>query len=224
MTVVVSAVVVPEDVPTDLRAAAKSLADRKVVRFLDEVSTPPFLVAMQLLRGPGSTIDPATVGLFTTSAWEGDVATPTGLEDASDPDRVVRYYLDESNPTDWLRAMPNDALCQAAIVGGIRGPNTHFVGGPAALMHCLVTAERAVADGAASAAIVVAFDRDRTTATVRAAGLLLELGSEAGLTEASTVIDALDPGDGDAVDALVASVARSAGGGVATGARASDGG
>lgn len=191
----------PEELPEDQRAFAKGIADRKVMRFLDMVSLPAFVASCVLLDVAGEA--PANrKGLFTISAWEADVTASAELA-AGGAERLVKHYLEESNPTDWLRAMPNNALCQVAIVTGLRGPNAHFVGGGAVTMHALTIAMQALDDGAADLAVVVAFDQLGTAdEPASAAGVVLGTGGGAALS----IEDAAAARDMTALDAMVATV------------------
>ena len=140
----------------DLVRRVREYADRKVARFLDGTARPPFIVAMDLgARLPG--VDPARVALFTISEWEPSVpAPPADLQ--GDAEELARHYQESGNPTDWLRGMPNNALCHSAVVAGFRGPNTHFVGRAPQLPVVLTVAQRALLDGDADATLIVAFD------------------------------------------------------------------
>jgi 3-oxoacyl-(acyl-carrier-protein) synthase len=141
-----------------LRAQARSEADRKLVRFLDAVSYAPFVATAQAFAALDGT-DPAGVGLYTVSSWDGDMPDqPFVPEDADDDVRLSRHILEEANPVTWLRMLSNNPLCQVSIAKGFRGPNAHFVGGLAALRHALAAADDDLTSRAAQVALVVAYE------------------------------------------------------------------
>jgi hypothetical protein len=144
---------------TDLLEQAKKLGSRKIVRFLDVLSLPPFVAAATVYqRNPVA--EPEHVALYTVSGWDGDmpdqpfVPDGTGADDA----RLSKHILEDANPVGWLRMLANNALCQVSIAQGYRGPNTHFAGGAPALGHAIATAAADLRRDASRLALVVAFD------------------------------------------------------------------
>lgn len=141
-----------------LREMARSEASRKLVRFLDAVSYAPFVATAQAFAAVDGT-DPADVGLYTVSAWDGDMPDqPFAPQDSDDQVRLSRHILEEANPVTWLRMLSNNPLCQVSIAKGFRGPNAHFVGGSSALRHALAAAEDDLSSGASRVALVVAYE------------------------------------------------------------------
>ncbi len=145
--------------PDDPRPRLRQLADRKVTRFLEGPATAPFLAALEAYKRSGLS-DPSEIALFTVSEWEPSVPEPpTPTDGRSDSQAwLARHYQENGNPSEWLRAMPNNALCQMAIAARFRGPNAHLVGWAPALRFAFLMAEQAMDRGAASAAVVVAYD------------------------------------------------------------------
>jgi hypothetical protein len=150
-----------DELPAELRSYAKEQAGRKVIRMLDRISLAPFAAAMALnARQTWKDLD--RVGLFTVSGW--DPATPVPASLARDPDSgtaaspASHYYLHPPAVTDYLRRMPNNAICQIAIATQFRGPNVHFTGGADSLALITALAASAIRDNAADAAVVIAFD------------------------------------------------------------------
>lgn len=158
---------------------AKQRAPRKVFRFLDEVSAPPFVVGVSLLER-AAVVAPDKIAVYTVSRWEAPVLRPTIAGDDGSEHQLARYYLDSSNPTDWLRSMPNNALCQIAIVTGFQGPNIHFVGDGTAVAQTFSIADFVLERGQAEVAAVVGFDVDGSTGRCNAAGVLLRASGEDG--------------------------------------------
>jgi hypothetical protein len=211
-----AATVASSELPDDLTALARRHANRKVRRFLDRASMPPFVAALEAFHrarsgGNGSNgsdggnggdgdegYDPAEVGLFTVSSWDPTVPDPPFVDDGTAARRVAlsRYVLETANPTSWLRMLTNNALCQASIAAGFQGPNAHAVGGATALRQALLVAAGVVNDRAAALAIVVAYDPPAGTEN---------LPPDRAVTSAAAV--ALAPGGDDAVD-LLAEAAR----------------
>lgn len=159
MSVVVASYSTAEDDGTDLREVARKIAGRKVARFLDGASLAPFVAAATVYRR-NPVCDPADVALYTVSGWDGAQPDPPFVPDgsAADDARLGRYIVEDANPTEWLRMLSNNALCQVSIVAGFRGPNAHLVGGVDALWQALTTADADLTRGMAGQALVVAYD------------------------------------------------------------------
>lgn len=154
-----------DELPDDLWGATWALATRRVRRLLNDVSIPPYIVSVELFTRLGA-VDPSRVALFTVSGW-----------DSSDNPRDVSTTV-EAGPSDWLRQLCNVSLCQSAITAGVTGPNAHLVGGGEAFCHGLALASAVLEQGAATHALVVAFDVPRGDgACSRAAGLTLSFDS-----------------------------------------------
>lgn len=149
------AVVTVEDVRR-LDGQVRTFADRKVARLLDATASPAFLAVMEARRRAGLE-GTAEVALYTASRWESGPGLPDHLRGA-DVETRSRFLYELDTPTDWLRMLPGNALCQAAIAGGIRGPNAHLVGGPEAVEHAFVMADAALARQSVDGVVVVAFD------------------------------------------------------------------
>jgi len=148
--------------PTAMIARCRELVeDRKVIRFLDEVSAPPFIAAVESFR-IAAAVSATETALFTISSWEAPPMLPPPFDVTAEIDvhRKLAEHYASANPRDALRCLPVNPLCQIAIALGIQGPNAHFVGDGDALMHALVLAETDLAVGAARAAIVVAFEAE----------------------------------------------------------------
>lgn len=148
-----------DDVSGDLVQYCKKASQRKVTRLLERAFYAPYATAVELHAQHGSG-DLDRVALFTVSAWDPGIPVP---DDAfgDDPDRVERlshFYTHPANPTDWLRRMPNNPLCNIAITTMFRGPCLHYIGGADALSMLTVIALSTLADGSADSALVVAFD------------------------------------------------------------------
>jgi hypothetical protein len=160
MVVRVTAVVSREpDSPESLRSAARRFGDRRLLRFLDLTSLSPFLALLEAY-GENPVCSPDRVALFTVSGWDPGVPRPPfEVHDAPEMQlRLSAHYLESANPTGWLHMMSNAALCQAAIAGGLRGPNAHYVGGAEALRQALVVALRTLQEESAGLAILCAYD------------------------------------------------------------------
>lgn len=159
----IQAAVRPDELPEDLRARAKELGDRKILRLLDAASYAPFVAAVEACRLALSAGEASMdrVALFTVSSWDPSVpAPPFPLDEAPDlAHRLSRHFYQPENPSDWLRRMPNNPLCQVAIATGLRGPNMHFVGDASSLVLALAYTEQAFADDDADLALVVAYDQ-----------------------------------------------------------------
>jgi hypothetical protein len=155
----IGATVPSSSLPTDLLAEARTFASRKVLRFLDAASLPPFVAAHRAYQGRPS-CPPDRVALFTVTGW--DPTAPSApfavADDAAGRRALSQYFLEAADPTGWLRMMTNNALCQVSIAVGFRGPNAHFVGGADVLRQAIVVASQNLMQGSADLAIVVAFD------------------------------------------------------------------
>ena len=168
----------------ELRQQAKAVADRKVMRFLTGVELPPFVAATNLIVNRAD-VHRDDIGLYTVSGWEAKAPPIQGTYDGSED--VARALAEEFRnrvtPTDWLRDMGNNALCQIAIATSVRGPNCHYVGDGATMQTVLGLAQQTLVEEAARVVIAVAFDvnageddleRDERPAT--AVALALEAG------------------------------------------------
>jgi hypothetical protein len=146
--------------PDELRIRAKDLArDRKIMRLLDPLSIPPFVAAVQAFDAVDG-LDPARTALFTVSSWEPWMASPQlAAVDGLSHAEVFQRLIDTNHPTEWLRAMANNTLCQIAIARKLRGPNLHVVGDASQLASLLALAALELG-GTADAALLVAFDTD----------------------------------------------------------------
>ncbi|HEX4225730.1 MAG TPA: hypothetical protein VHZ97_25425, partial [Pseudonocardiaceae bacterium] len=105
-------------------------------------------------------IDVERFALYTVSNWDPSVPIPDYAEQ-DEPDlveRLSRFYTHPANPTDWLRRMPNNPLCNICITTGFRGPTMHYTGGADSLSLLSTVAISTLANNSASAAMVVAFD------------------------------------------------------------------
>jgi len=150
-----------DELPAGLRTYAKEQAGRKVIRMLDRISLAPFVAAMALhARQDWPDLD--RVGLFTVSGWDPATPVPAQLVPQSPSETAtsaaIHYYLHPAGVSDYLRRMPNNAICQIAIATQFRGPNVHFTGGADSLALITALAASAITDRAADAVVVVAFD------------------------------------------------------------------
>ncbi|SDZ00030.1 hypothetical protein SAMN05421504_108198 [Amycolatopsis xylanica] len=148
-----------DELPEDLREYSKKASQRKVSRLLDRVFYAPYVAAVELHKQHGfGELD--RIALYTVSGWDPSIPVPDyAFEDA--PDRVEKlshFYTHPANPTDWLRRMPNNPICNIAITTLFRGPCMHYIGDAESLSMLTSIAISTVADGSADAAIVVAFD------------------------------------------------------------------
>lgn len=173
-----------DELPEDLAAYAKKTAQRKVGRLLDRGFYAAFAAACELHKLKG-TEDLDRVALYTVSGWDPSIPVPDfAYEDA--PDVVARlshFYTHPANPSDWLRRMPNNPICNIAITTGFRGPCLHYIGDADALSMITTVAVSSLADGSADSALVVAFDMPDGQNSLlahegdaRAAGVLLAAG------------------------------------------------
>lgn len=201
-----------DELPPALRSYAKEQAGRKVIRMLDRMSLAPFAAAMAL-NARRNWKDRDRVGLFTVSGWDPTTPVPAVLGQASDSglaaSLAIRYYLHPPGVSDYLRRMPNNAICQIAIATQFRGPNVHFTGGADSLALITALAASAISDNAADAVIVVAFDpadEDRAAlpddADSSAAAFVLAPSDNASpgvdLDELLAMLDQAPPGGGAA--------------------------
>lgn len=183
----VASAVHPDELGADAAARARGYAGRKVFRLLERMSVPPFVVAHGLV----ATIEPDLVpdlALVVVSGWEPDVPDGIGQHSGDTESRldVVAKMQALITPTRWLSGLPNNALCQIAVTTGILGPNLHLVGDGAAVIDALELASDLLLRGAATGAIVVAFDsgeprlRPPDEVDSVAAGVLLRAGEGPG--------------------------------------------
>lgn len=208
MSVAVTVAISSTELGDDVEAAAKAFAGRKIMRFLDAASGPPFVAALEAFRRAGDgagSIDPGEVALFTVGSWDPTIPDQPLVDDGTPESRqaLSRHVLESANPTGWLRMLTNNALCQASIVAGFRGPNAHSVGGAWSLSQTLAIAAGTVSKGEAAAAIVVAYDTQPGDE---------RLPPDRAVTRAASVV--LAPGDGEA-DGLAVLLDEAAGGGQA---------
>jgi hypothetical protein len=148
------------DLPEDQKQHAKADLPRKVGRLLERAFYAPFIAATGLSRRFQGDADPERFAVFTVSNWDPSIPIPDYAE-LDTPDRVERlshFYTHPANPTDWLRRMPNNPLCNICITTGFRGPTMHYTGGSDSLAMLTTVAIATLSNGSASAAIVVAFD------------------------------------------------------------------
>jgi hypothetical protein len=150
----VSDVVGSDELPEDPRGYAKANCGRKVFKMLDRMAIPPFVAGL-LLHQRHEWAIPDRVGVYTISGWDPATPAPAGPAAALTP---ADFYLHPPGVTDYLRRMPNNAICQMAITTKMRGPNVHFVGGADSLALLTSLAAAAISDGAADAAVITAFD------------------------------------------------------------------
>lgn len=148
------------ELPAELAKAAKTGVPRKVARLLEQAFYAPFVAALELARTAPESLDLERFALFTVSNWDPSIPVPDFAgEDTPDlVERLSHFYTHPANPTDWLRRMPNNPLCNIAITTGFRGPTMHYTGGADALAMLTTVAASTLANGSASAAIVLAFD------------------------------------------------------------------
>jgi len=187
----ISSTELPDD-PATLAEQAKAGAPRKVIRLLERAFNAPFVAATELVSryttaaGHTDTVDLERFALFTVSNWDPAIPIPDyASEDQPDLiERLSHYYTHPANPTDWLRRMPNNPLCNVAISTGLRGPTMHFTGRADSLSLLTTVAIANLANGCASAAIVLAFDLPDGAENLlaeqsdsRAAGVLLGSGN-----------------------------------------------
>jgi hypothetical protein len=148
-----------DELPDDLRDYAKKASKRKVSRLLDRVFYAPYVAAVELHERHGfGELD--RVALYTVSGWDPSIPVPDYAGEDT-PDRVRKlshFYTHPANPTDWLRRMPNNPICNIAITTEFRGPCLHYIGDAEALSLLTSIAISSIADGSADAALVVAFD------------------------------------------------------------------
>jgi hypothetical protein len=213
---VVLATVTDTDLPQldDRREAAKALARRPVSRLLDRAFYGVFLAALQLHEQLPEGTDVSRVGLYTAGNWDPSVPVPDFASEPS-PDLVERlshFYTHPTNPTDWLRRMPNNPICNIAITTGYMGPCLHYTGDATSLSMLATVAAASVADGQSETAMLLAFDMEPGEEHVLAhegdgtgAGLLIGRGAGRPLAELFNAVDGM-PAGSRAVDALEAFV------------------
>lgn len=185
-----------DEMPEDLAEYSRKTSKRKVTRLLERVFYAPYVAALELHARHGfGELD--RVALFTVSSWDPTVPVPDYAE-IDTPDRVERlshFYTHPANPTDWLRRMPNNPLCNIAITTMFRGPCMHYIGGADALSLLTSVALGTLADGSADSAIVVAFDLPAGRQHLLAhegdsAAAAVLLGPGAGAVPASRLVEA----------------------------------
>jgi len=149
------------DVAGSLAEYAQRAAPRAVRRLLGGASLAAFAVAVQLSKSQQPALSPDRTGLFTISAWDPSIPYPAfALDESPDlTERLSHFYLNPQNPSDWLRRMPNNPICQVAIATGLRGPNMHYIGTAEALHLIVAVAGQALCDGQADGALVVGYDQ-----------------------------------------------------------------
>jgi hypothetical protein len=214
---VIEAAVRSDELPGDRLSVARRFADRKAMRFLDQTSVAPFIAAMtalEVLSAPDAT----DLGLFTVSAWDPGVPRPPFALDntVAVEERLARHYCKPDNPTDWLRRMPNNAVCQIAIASGLRGPNVHFVGRRTTVCLAAAIAAQTLADRAASRVLLLGYDlapghEHESTGDAVADAAIVVLGLAENGSSAEPVLDTLSGGcpDDRAVDALDSLITQS---------------
>jgi hypothetical protein len=178
MTASVLAACRDEEITSEPSVFAREFANRKVMRFLDDVALKPFITIVEL-RNRFPDVDPHEVAVFTISTWEADVVNPdvTPGPGESQAYAMSRHLYEHGNPTEWLRHMPNNTICQAAISREVRGANAHYAGDGASVIHSLLVADQALVTGDARVAIVAAFDQ-APGGEASAVGLALGLGRD----------------------------------------------
>ena len=170
------------ELPDDLVGAARSFtSDRKIMRLLDRVSLAPFVACLEVLRRAPK-IDRSRLALFTFSGWDASTTIPitfslAGLDTSSgNREDLVRRLCDASNPTEWLRHLANNTICQAAIAAGCTGPTYHVVGDGSSLETLFALAMETLRGDAVDTCVIVGFDADlypSGDAAAIAAGLVL---------------------------------------------------
>ncbi|MFS8099443.1 hypothetical protein LFM09_20165 [Lentzea alba] len=148
-----------DELPEDLVDYSKKASQRAVRRLLDRTFYAPYVAAVELHKQYGQG-DLEKFALFTVSSWDPSVPVPDYAEvEAEDRiERLSHFYTHPANPTDWLRRMPNNPICNIAITTGFRGPCMHYIGGADALSMITTVALSTIADGTADVAMVVAYD------------------------------------------------------------------
>ncbi|NKY97189.1 hypothetical protein [Nocardiopsis alborubida] len=149
-----------QELPEDLRSHAKSGVPRKVGRLLERAFYAPFIAARRLHERLGEGTDLERFALFTVSNWDPSIPVPDyATEEAPDRvERLSRFYMHPANPTDWLRRMPNNPLCNICITTGYRGATMHYTGGAESLSLLTTVAMSTLANGTSSGAMIIAFD------------------------------------------------------------------
>jgi hypothetical protein len=104
------------------------------------------------------------IGLISVSGSEpyiSDLPDFTRTSATSDSDleclRSAYQLIADQKPTDWLRQMANNAICQAAIVARILGPTLHLIGGGDSCSTALGEGLIWLDSGAADAVLLVAY-------------------------------------------------------------------
>lgn len=148
-----------DELPEDLVEYSKKASQRSVRRLLDRTFYAPYVAAVELNRRYGQG-DLERFALFTVSSWDPSVPVPDYAEVESEDriERLSHFYTHPANPTDWLRRMPNNPICNIAITTGFRGPCMHYIGGADSLSMITSVAISTIADGTADVAMVVAYD------------------------------------------------------------------
>lgn len=175
-----------EELPEDLRKHAKRGVPRKVGRLLERAFYAPFIAATSLHERLEEGTDLERFALFTVGNWDPSIPMPDFAEEES-PDRLERmshFYTHPANPTDWLRRMPNNPLCNICITTGYRGPTMHYTGGAESLSLLTTVAISTLTNGSAGGAMIVAFDLPH--------GREHQLADESGSSATAVVIS---PGD-----------------------------
>ena len=117
----------------ELKAAAKAAgAPRQALRFLDAMALPAFVAGVAALDAAGVT-DGERCGLFTVGGWDPQQHQPELGEAGDDAGytEVARHYITTALPTDWLRKMLNNVLCQLSMTRNLPAPTTTSWAGPA---------------------------------------------------------------------------------------------
>lgn len=138
----------------------REVGDRKILRFLSPITAAPFACAVRAIRALNG-VDASRVALYTVSGWESMPHAASLVKPGSaDEDRAAlsRAFYASSNPTEWLRAFSNIALCQISIATGIRGPGMHVLGDGGDLLRFLSVAEETIRADNADVAVLVGFD------------------------------------------------------------------
>lgn len=151
------------ELPDNLTERAKAGVPRKVSRLLERAFYAPFVAAMELAGQVNHDTNPPDIerfALFTVSNWDPSIPIPdyAGEDSPDSVERLSHFYTHPANPTDWLRRMPNNPLCNICITTGFRGPTMHYTGGADSLSLLATVALSTLANGSASVVTLVAFD------------------------------------------------------------------
>ncbi len=144
-------------------AAVKRAARRPVSKLLDRAFYGVYLAGLQLHAQLPAGASAEETAVYTVGNWDPSVPIPDFADEPAEDlvERLSHFYTHPANPTDWLRRMPNNPICNIAITTGYQGPCLHYTGTATSLALMVPVAVAAIADGQAENALLLAFDTPR---------------------------------------------------------------